>query len=155
MFEKVQFSHLDIGDFDFGGVVLRAQAAVDPQPGFGFGFTNEAEDGGVICQGLAGPVLADLTEDAVLNGIPFGGAGGVVADRHGQSKAVNELFLERTFPEPAPGPVAAPTVGQDQQLRGLPVTPSPLPAPPLNNGVDRKLRGVMRSANQNGAPIRL
>ena len=29
VFEKVQFGHLDIGNFDFGGVVLGAQAAVD------------------------------------------------------------------------------------------------------------------------------
>jgi hypothetical protein len=63
--EKVQLSHLDIGDFDLGSVVLGAQAAVDAQPGFGFGFPNQALDGGVIGQRLAGPVLADLTRAAL------------------------------------------------------------------------------------------
>ena len=105
----------------------------------GFGFSNEANDGGVINQRLASPVLTNLTEDAVLDRIPLRWAGGVVADRHNQSKAVSKLFLERAFPEPISGTVAAATIRKDQQLGGLLVTTSPLPAPPLHDGVDRKV----------------
>ena len=94
---------MDIGDFDFGGVVFGAQAAVDSQPGFGFGFTNQALDGGVIGQRLAGPVLADFTEESVLNWIPLGGAGRVVANRDGQSKAIREFGLKCALPEPTSG----------------------------------------------------
>ena len=116
MLEKVQLSHLDIGDFDLGGVVQRAQAAVDAQPGFGFGFTNQALDGGVIGQRLAGPVLADLTEESVFNRIPLGGAGRVVANRDGQSEAIREFGLEGAFLESTACSVTAAAIGQDQQL---------------------------------------
>ena len=98
-------------------------------------------------------MLADLAEEAVLNGIPLGGAGRVVADGHPQLKAVDQFFLQGTFPEATPGAVAAAAVGQDEQLRRLPVTSPALLAPPLHDGIDRKLRRVVRSANQYGAPI--
>ncbi len=92
-------------------------------------------------------MFADLAEKAVLHRIPLGGAGGVVADRHGQFKAVDELFLERAFPEATAGSVAAAAVSQDQQLRRLSVKSSALVAPPLHDGIDRKLRSVVGSAN--------
>ena len=75
-----------------------------------FGFTNEPDDGGIIEQRLARPVFADLAEEAVLNRIPLGGAGGIVADGHRELKAVDQFFLERAFPEPTPGTVAAAAV---------------------------------------------
>ena len=139
MFEKVQFGHLAIGDFCFRRVELGGQTAVDSQPGFGLGLPNQADDGAVAGQRLPRPVLADLTEEAVLNRIPLRGAGGVMADRHGQPEAVNQLFLERVFPAPASGRITAAAIGQDQQLGGMPVTPPPLPAPPVNDRVDGKI----------------
>jgi hypothetical protein len=44
----------------------------------GFGFSNEANDGGVINQRLASPVLTNLTEDAVLDRIPLRACTGII-----------------------------------------------------------------------------
>jgi hypothetical protein len=52
VFGLVQRAHLLIRGFDFRGVVLAPHGEVDAQPGFGFGFTYEADDGGAIDQRL-------------------------------------------------------------------------------------------------------
>jgi hypothetical protein len=57
---------------------------------------------------LAGPVLADLAEETVVNRISLGCASRIVADGHRQLKAVDQFFLKRVFPEPTPGPLLPP-----------------------------------------------
>src|SRR6266513_1290796 len=130
-------------------------AAFDLQSGLGPCFRNQAHNGGVITQRLASPVLADLAKESVLDRIPLGGPGGIVTDSHPQLVGINQFFLEGVFPEPTPGSVAPATIGQDEQLRGLPVASAPLAAPPVNDGIYCELRGVMRGADQNRAPIGL
>jgi len=55
-------------------------------------------------------------EETMLDGIPFGSAGGIVSDGYGQGKGVNQLGLELGFPGVTAATVAAPGIGQNEQL---------------------------------------
>ena len=68
---------------------------------------------------MAGPVFADLTEDAVVNGVPLGGSRRAVTDGDGQIEGITKLVLEADFPGPAAGAITATGVGQHQQTTGL------------------------------------
>jgi hypothetical protein len=83
----------------------------DPQARLGFGFRNQAQKSFIALQRLAGPVFTDFAEETVLNGIPFGGAAGVVAHGHPQTKPVHQLLLQDILPGAHPGAVAAAAVG--------------------------------------------
>ena len=48
----------------------------DCETGSGAGVADEVEDFGVTVKRLGGPVFGDFGEQAVLDGIPFGSAGG-------------------------------------------------------------------------------
>ena len=48
----------------------------------------------IAVQRLGFPVSADLAEQAMLDGIPFGGAGWVAGDGDAQSQAIAQLPLE-------------------------------------------------------------
>lgn len=50
-------------------------------------------------QWLACPILADLTEQAMFDGVPFGSAGGVMADGDRETKAVADPRLELLLPK--------------------------------------------------------
>ena len=52
----------------------------------------------------------------MLDGIPFGSAGGIVSDGYGQGKGVKQLGLELGFPGVIAATVAAPGIGQNEQL---------------------------------------
>jgi len=69
---------------------------------------------------LSSPASAVFAGGAVLDRIPLGGAGGVEADRWDQTRSANELLMERAFPKPGSGPVAAATADHDQQLGASP-----------------------------------
>ena len=84
MFEKVELGHHGIGHFDLSGVGLRIQGAFDLQTGLGSRFSNQAHNRWVIGQRLAGPLLADLAKESVLDRVPLGGAGGIMTDGHAQ-----------------------------------------------------------------------
>ena len=89
MFEKVELGHHGIGDFDLSGVVLRIQGAFDLQTGLGSRFSNQAHNRWVIGQRLAGPVLADLAKESVLDRVPLGCSGGIMTDGHPQLVRIN------------------------------------------------------------------
>ena len=52
----------------------------------------------------------------MLDGIPFGSAGGVVSNGYCEAKAVAELSLQFGFPGAGPATVAAAGIGQDEQV---------------------------------------
>jgi hypothetical protein len=63
------------------GFVLGAvEIGGDRQSGLSLGDAKEVEDFLVAVQRFVGPVLGDFREQAMLDGIPLGGAGGVVGD---------------------------------------------------------------------------
>ena len=52
----------------------------------------------------------------MLDGIPFGSAGGIVGNGHSQGKGVSQLELELSFPGITAATVAAAGIGQNEQL---------------------------------------
>ena len=66
---------------------------MDDKTGLGCRGAKKVEHGLVALERLASPVLADLTEEAMLDGVPLGGAGGVVADGDGEPEAIAEAGL--------------------------------------------------------------
>src|SRR6266849_2635155 len=58
----------------------------------------------------------------MLDGIPFGSAGGVVRNGDSQSQAIAELPLNLLLPGAALCPVAAAGIGQDEEVAGLRIT---------------------------------
>ena len=90
------------------------------------GFDGQASRGGCAAdvvehdvkraQRLACPVARDLTEETILNGIILGGAGRIMADHNRDAESVNELALQRKFPEPGAAVVAATRITEEQEL---------------------------------------
>ena len=126
---------------------------LDAQAGLGFGFLNQAQDGLVTVQRLACPMFADLAEETMLDGIPFGSAGGEVAHGHLQIKAIGDLLLEGPFPGAHPRPVAAAAVGQNEQLGDVRIVPAPAMAPPPGDIACGKFGRVMRGADENRSSV--
>ena len=95
------------------GVVLSHQKTGNPQSCLGSGFSDQTQDGWVTIQRLACPMFTDLTEEAMLNGIPLGGSGGIVADGDRHTEPIHQLLLKGMFPSSDPGSVTPTAVGQD------------------------------------------
>ena len=98
-------------------------------------------------------MFTDLTEEAMLNGIPLGGSGGIVADGDRHTEAIDQLLLKGMFPSSDPGSVTPTAVGQDEQLGSIGIVPSPGVAPPPGDVVSSKLRGVMRDSHKERAAV--
>src|SRR5437899_3746714 len=92
-------------------------------------------------------MLADLAKEAMLDGIPLGGAGGIMTDRDAQLIGIHQLFLQGEFPGATARTIAASTVSQDQQLGSFGVTMTALPTPPLADGFHGEGRSVVRRAH--------
>src|SRR5450631_865172 len=87
---QAQLVHLRIGDLNAGGIILGDQTACDAEPCGGRGFTDELGDQWVSLERDASPVFADLAEQAMFDGVPFGSAGGIVTDGDRQVPGVNK-----------------------------------------------------------------
>src|ERR1041384_8132885 len=98
-------------------------------------------------------MFADLAKEAMLDGIPLGGAGGIMTDRDAQLIGIDQLFLQGESPRATARPIAASTVGQDQQLRGFGGTMTALPSPPLANGFRGESRSVVRHAHDDHSAV--
>lgn len=155
MFAQTKVLHLFVGHFDSCLIVLGDETAVDDESGGGGGFTDEFEDQRVVLQGDARPVFADLAEETMLDGIPFGGAGGKVTDGDRELIAVDQLLLEGPLPGPRPIAVAPTPIGQNEQMSVRAVEALSRAAPPVADGLDGKLRGVVSHAHIDRAPIGL
>ena len=70
----------------------------------------------VAVEWFARPVLGNFGKEAVLNGVPFGGASRVVGYGESQTERVGQLRLEFGFP--ATSAIAATGVAQDEELPG-------------------------------------
>ena len=76
-----QVLHLAVGDLDAALVPVGVVGGLDGEPGLGGGGGDELDDGGDVGEGSASPVHGDEAEEAVLDLVPFAGAGRVVARR--------------------------------------------------------------------------
>ena len=97
---------------------------------------------------LSCPVAGDGAEQPMFDVIPFGGPARVVANGY-----CNAIFvgpsLKFTFPESRAMPIAAATVGRDQQFGCVGILLSSPTLPPTPNRTHSKLWRVGRRSNAN------
>lgn len=136
-----------------GFVVGAVQVSGDPQAALCLGGANKVEDLRIAGQRFAGPVLGDLREQAMLDRVPLGGTGGVMSNGQGEIEAIAELGLEVGFPGPAAAPIAAASVGQDEQLPGAGVAVHPFAVPPLGDGMCGEAGRVVGDTDKDRAPV--
>jgi len=125
----------------------------DCETGSGARVADEVEDFGVAIQRFRGPVFGNLGEQAVLDGIPFGSAGGVVGNGYCEPKAVAELGLQFGFPGASPAAVAAASIGEDEQLPAAMVAIRAVALPPAGDGVRGESGGGVRDPHTDRASI--
>src|SRR5664279_809650 len=89
----------------------------------------------------------------MLDGIPFGSAGGIVCDRYREAECVAHLRLKFGLPDPGTATVAAARVGQDQQLGNPAPATRSFGFPPGGDGVGGEGCGIVRDADADGAAI--
>ena len=114
MLKKVELIHLFLGDGNFCRVGFGVERTVNNQSGLSAGAANQPNEGLVVRQGLSCPVLADLAEEPMLDGIPLRGAGGIVTNGDSNLKAVDEFLLQGQLPSPTAWAVTAAAIGQDE-----------------------------------------
>src|ERR1019366_5069783 len=115
--------------FDFEWILLRVQVGTDSESCGGCGAADQAEDLVIVGERLSGPVLADWAEQAAVNRVVLGGAGGIVGHGDGKPQSIAEVLLELVLPSPTRGGMAAAGVGQDRQVLGIGVAQAALPPP--------------------------
>ena len=76
----IEGSHFGVADFDAFGIGVGVQFAADRETGFGRGGGDQLDNRRAARQRSAPPVLRDMTEQAVLDPVPFRSAGRIVAD---------------------------------------------------------------------------
>ena len=81
------------------------------------GVGDQLDDDLMADQRLAAPVLGDEGEQAVLDAVPFAGAGRQMADGDRHPEFVGQ-HLQFALPQPHARAVAAAAIGGDQQPRG-------------------------------------
>src|SRR3990172_9818253 len=113
------------------------------------------EDGLVGVEGTPRPVLADLAEEAMLDGVPLGGARRVGGDGHAEAVVVAQLGLQPVLPGAAVGAVAATAVGQDREFAGVAIPSLAFAPPPPRDAVHSELGGVVGGPDKHGAPVGL
>ena len=121
--------------------------------GSGAGVADEVEDFGITVKRLGSPVFGNFGEQAVLDGIPFGSASGVMSNGNGEPKTVADLALKFGFPGACSATVAAASVGKDEQLPAAKVAIRAVALPPAGDGVRGESGGVMRDTHKDRASI--
>ena len=89
----------------------------------------------------------------MLDGIPFGGAGGIVSDRNGEAEWIAQLSLNFGLPGPGTATVAAARVRQDQQLGNTAPATRSFAFPPGGDGMGGEGWGIVRDAGADGAAV--
>ena len=74
----------------------------------------------------------------MLDGIPFGSAGGIVGNGHSQGKGVRQLGLELGFPGMTAATVATAGISQNEQLAGTGIASGTFLVPPMSDGMSGK-----------------
>jgi len=142
--------HLGVGDLDALVIDAINEMRLYPESGPGLGVTDVFEYGLVAVQRSSRPVLGDLAEQAVLDGVPLRGTRRVVGDSDGDAVAVREPLLEPVLPRSTVRAVAAAAIGQDGELLGSFVPAAALGDPPRFDGIDGEFRRVSGGTDKDG-----
>ncbi len=96
----VEGVHLGVGDFEAGRIGLGVDLAADLQASVGCGGGDQLDNGLVADERPSAPVLGDEREEAMLDLVPFAGAGGrwqtVMGMASSSAKACSSRFHKRT-----------------------------------------------------------
>src|SRR5215204_569244 len=93
--------------FDADGIGTGIQLCPDREPGGGPHTPNELDHGFAIDERTPTPVLGDVTEEAVLDLVPLGGAGWKMRDADREARPRSEA-LQLDFPQRRARTVTAP-----------------------------------------------
>jgi hypothetical protein len=107
-------------DLDACGVESGVQVSSHLQAGSGCGGADKLQGLLITAQRLGRPVPADLTEQTVLDGIPFGGTGRVVRDGDDEPETIAQLPLNLLLPGATLRAITAARIGQDEDVAGVP-----------------------------------
>ena len=77
---NVEGSHFGIADFDALGIAALVNVASDSEAGIGGSGADQLDDDVVADKRLAAPALGNIGEEAVLDAVPFAGAGRQMGD---------------------------------------------------------------------------
>jgi hypothetical protein len=140
--------------FSACGILATVEVSANRQAGLSFRRANELQDFLVAVEGFAGPVLGDLGEEPVLNGVPFGSARGIVGNGESQPERVGQLRLKFGFPSAASSAITAAGVAEDEELAGARIADGSLLAPPMGDGASSEGGSVMGDAHRDRSSIR-
>src|SRR3954453_3540138 len=94
--ERVAFDvdgvHVGIGNLDTLGITAGVDVASDGEASIGRGGADQLDDDLMADERLAAPVLRNVGEQAMLNPVPFAGAGRQVGHRHGEAGFIGEAL---------------------------------------------------------------
>ena len=90
MRSDVDPGHLGVEHLDPRFVEFVDEIALHDETGFGFGGADEFEDFFDAGERFSRPVVTNLAEKAMFDGIPLGGAGWVVADSDSDTERVSK-----------------------------------------------------------------
>src|SRR2546423_20740 len=107
---NVEGSHFGIGDFDTFWIEALVDVASDGEAGLGGSGADQLNDDVVADERLAAPVLGDVGKEAMLDAVPFAGAGRQMGNGYPETGFVGKA-LQFTFPEADAGAVAAAAIG--------------------------------------------
>ena len=113
--------HLCLADLGSAGVGTGVEFRLHFQPFGRGGVGDQVDDDLMAHQRLTAPVLRDVTEEPMLDLVPFARSRRKVADAQTQSRSVRQL-LQSNLPQPAAATVAPTAIGRDQQFARSGVT---------------------------------
>ena len=97
---NVEGSHFAIADFDAFGIAALVDVANDGEAGIGSSGADQLNDDLVADERFAAPVLGDIGKEAVLDAVPFTGAGWQMVHGDGDPEFIgntcNSRFHKRT-----------------------------------------------------------
>ena len=103
-----ELAEFGLRGLDSGGVEGGIQLCRHSQSGSGCGGADELESLFVSVERFSRPVPADLAEQTVLDGVPFGGSGRVVRKSDAQAQTIAQLTLNLVFQAPRCAPLLPP-----------------------------------------------
>src|SRR5674536_210029 len=138
----VEGGHFGVADLDAFGVGVFVEFAANGETGFCRRRRDQFDDGGSAGQRTPAPVLRNVTEQAMLDLVPFRRAGRIVANADGQPDLVGEL-LQFDFPQAHARAVGAAAIRRYHEPIACWVSLASHRREPAPDGVDREFGGVV------------
>ncbi len=135
-------------------ILFPGKESADLQPGLRDRPTDAREHALEAAQRLARPVVADVREQAVFDGIPLRRAGRVVANGDWDSEDVCEFLLEAKLVDAGSRSIAPARIRKHEEALRLRIPPCPVLSPPPDKAVDGEVRGVGRDSDVEETSVR-